>query len=70
MDVSVVVPVLDEEESLPHLYDLEILRALQASDGNLRVVCFRRNYGQTAALAAGFDRAQGEIVITIDADLR
>lgn len=96
MDVSVVVPVLNEEDSLPLLHDslskvlsesglsyeiivvddgstdrsLEILRELQAGDANLRVVCFRRNYGQTAAFAAGFDRAQGDIVITIDADLQ
>ena len=96
MDISVVVPVLNEEESLPLLHEaltevlsdsgssyeiivvddgstdrsLEILREIQAQDDNLRVVCFRRNYGQTAAFAAGFDRAQGETVITIDADLQ
>jgi glycosyltransferase involved in cell wall biosynthesis len=91
-----VVPVLNEEESLPLLHEaltevlsesglryeivvvddgstdrsLEILREIQAQDEHLRVVCFRRNYGQTAAFAAGFDRAQGETVITIDADLQ
>ena len=96
MDISVVVPVLNEEESLPVLHDsltrvltgsglsyeiivvddgstdrsLKILRELQERDGNLRVVCFRRNYGQTAAFAAGFDRAKGDIVVTIDADLQ
>ncbi len=96
MDISVVVPVLNEEESLPLLYEqlvqalseagydyeiiiiddgstdqsFEILRELQARDEHLRVVRFRRNYGQTAAFAAGFDRAQGELVITIDADLQ
>jgi glycosyltransferase involved in cell wall biosynthesis len=96
LDISVVVPVLDEEESLPFLHEsltkvlaesglsyeivvvddgstdrsLQVLRELQARDGNLRVVCFRRNYGQTAAFAAGFDRAQGDVVVTIDADLQ
>ena len=96
LNISVVVPVLNEEESLPLLHEsltevlsasdwsyeiivvddgstdrsVEILRELQAQDENLRVVRFRRNYGQTAAFAAGFDRAQGEIVITIDADLQ
>ena len=43
---------------------------MQARDERLWVVRFRRNYGQTAAFAAGFDRAQGEVVITIDADLQ
>lgn len=96
MDISVVVPVLNEEESLSLLYEqlvealteagydyeiiiiddgstdrsFEILRELQARDEHLRVVRFRRNYGQTAAFVAGFDRAQGELVITIDADLQ
>ena len=96
MDLSVVVPVFNEQESLPLLYQrltevlaesgysyeiivaddgstdgsFDILRKLQADDDRLRVVRFRRNYGQTAAFAAGFDRAQGTIVITIDADLQ
>lgn len=96
MDISVVVPVLNEEESLPLLYEsltaalaeggwtyeilvvddgstdrsFEVLRELQHQDKRVRVVRFRRNYGQTAAFAAGFDRAQGEVVITIDADLQ
>lgn len=96
MDISVVVPVLNEEDSFPLLYQgltevlsrsgysyeiivvddgstdrsFEIMRELQAQDGHLRVVRFRRNYGQTAAFAAGFDRAQGDVVVTIDADLQ
>lgn len=40
------------------------------SDPRLRIVRFRRNFGQTAAFSAGFDRARGEVVITIDADLQ
>lgn len=96
MDISVVVPVLNEEESLPHLHQkltealaasgysyeivivddgstdrsFEIMCQLQHQDPHLRVVRFRRNYGQTAAFTAGFDRARGDVVITIDADLQ
>jgi glycosyltransferase involved in cell wall biosynthesis len=96
LDISVVVPVLNEEENLPILHQrltealagngysyeiiivddgstdrsFDIMRELQAQDDRLRVVRFRRNYGQTAAFAAGFDRARGDVVITIDADLQ
>jgi glycosyltransferase involved in cell wall biosynthesis len=96
VDITVVVPVLNEEESLPILhqqltealagsgytYELvfvddgstdrsfEVMQELHAQDELLRVVRFRRNYGQTAAFAAGFDRARGDVVITIDADLQ
>lgn len=48
----------------------EILRELQRERRGLRVIRFRRNFGQTAAFAAGFEHAQGEWVITIDADLQ
>lgn len=47
---------------------LRVLRELQAGDSHLRIVRFRRNFGQTAAFAAGFDHARGRVVITIDAD--
>jgi len=47
---------------------LEVLRRLQKEDPHLRIIRFRRNFGQTAAFAAGFDHARGRIVITIDAD--
>ena len=46
------------------------LRRLQASDPRIKVIRFRRNFGQTAALSAGFDRARGEIIVTLDADLQ
>lgn len=48
----------------------EILRRLAADDPNLRVVLFRRNYGQTAAMAAGFDYARGSTLVTMDGDLQ
>jgi dolichol-phosphate mannosyltransferase len=48
----------------------EILRALAARDPRLRLVRFRRNAGQTAALAAGFRAARGPVVVTMDADLQ
>lgn len=49
-------------------YDL--LNAVQARDSRWHIIHFRRNFGQTAAMAAGFDAARGEIVVTIDADLQ
>jgi glycosyltransferase involved in cell wall biosynthesis len=94
--LSIVVPIHDEQESIPHLYarltavlgelgypyevlavddgsqdhSFAILRDLARDDQRLRVVRLRRNFGQTAAFAAGFDRARGQVVITIDADLQ
>ncbi len=49
---------------------LRRLLELQQDDPALRVVKFRRNFGQTAALAAGFDVSQGEVVVTLDGDLQ
>ncbi len=94
--LSIVLPIYNEAESLPYLLDelvpalenigqsfeiiciddgsrdgsFEALKKLRAQDQRVRIVQFRRNFGQTAAFAAGFDRAQGEIVITMDADLQ
>ncbi|MDI3340879.1 MAG: glycosyltransferase family 2 protein [Sphaerobacter sp.] len=94
--VSVVVPLLDEAESLEPLYreltatldalDLpyeiifvddgstdgssRVLRALHAADPRVQVIQFRRNFGKSAALAAGFAAASGDAVITLDADLQ
>jgi glycosyltransferase involved in cell wall biosynthesis len=48
----------------------EILRGLQAGDGHVRVIQFRRNFGQTAAFAAGFALARGRVIVTSDADLQ
>ena len=94
--LSVVIPIHDEEESIPYLYErltkvlgdlgypyeliavddgsqdrsFMLLRDLAREDRRLRVVRLRRNFGQTAGFAAGFDRARGQVVITIDADLQ
>ncbi|MCY3573283.1 MAG: glycosyltransferase family 2 protein [Chloroflexi bacterium] len=48
----------------------KLLNALQARDQRWHIIHFRRNFGQTAAMAAGFDAARGEIVVTMDADLQ
>jgi glycosyltransferase involved in cell wall biosynthesis len=93
--VSVVVPLLNEEDNIQPLYQqlthilsdkynyeiifiddgstdnsLNILRGLQKSDPKLRIISFRRNFGQTSALSAGFEHAKGDIVVAIDADLQ
>ncbi len=49
---------------------VENLASVAATDSRVRIVSFRRNFGQTAAMAAGFDYAQGEIVVTLDGDLQ
>ena len=54
--------------SVDRSYDL--LNAMQEKDPRWQIIHFRRNFGQTAAMAAGFDAARGEIVVTIDADLQ
>jgi glycosyltransferase involved in cell wall biosynthesis len=46
------------------------LKRLRAGDRRVKVIRFRKNFGQTAALAAGFDHARGEVIITLDADLQ
>ena len=48
----------------------QVLERLHAQDESIRVIRFRRNFGQTAALAAGLDHAQGEIIVTMDGDLQ
>src|SRR5574341_1217311 len=48
----------------------ELLRTLTEVDPRLKVIRLRRNFGQTAALAAGFELAQGEVIVAMDGDLQ
>ncbi len=94
--ISVVIPTLNEAESLEQLhrelddvakqhgYQLQIIfvddgstddtwkiiEQLAAADARVLGIRFRRNFGKAAALSAGFDAAEGEIIITMDADLQ
>lgn len=93
-DLSVVIPVYNEEKNLNGLYrelsevleDLGLtyevlfiddgsvdgsyaqLESLHAQDERVKVIQFRRNFGQTAAFSAGFDYASGDLIVTLDAD--
>ena len=96
MDISVVVPLYNEEESLPELaawirrvmeangfsYEVvfvddgstdgswNVIKELAAENPNIKGVSFSRNYGKSPALNTGFARAEGDVVITMDADLQ
>jgi glycosyltransferase involved in cell wall biosynthesis len=96
MDISVVIPLYNEAESLPELhawiervmkhhgftYEIifisdgstdrswEIIEALQKQSPCVKGIKFRRNYGKSPALHCGFQRAQGDVIITMDADLQ
>uniref|UniRef100_UPI0032166A18 glycosyltransferase family 2 protein n=1 Tax=uncultured Draconibacterium sp. TaxID=1573823 RepID=UPI0032166A18 len=96
MDISVVVPLFNEEDSIPELttwikkvmeknnfsYEImmiddgsrdnswEVIKKLQKDNPLIKGIKFRRNYGKSAALYCGFDAVQGDVVITMDADLQ
>ncbi len=96
MDISVIVPLYNEEESLKELLQRihesldaaglsfevifvndgstdnswSVIEGLSSSDKSVHGICFRRNYGKSAALYCGFEAAKGDVVITMDADLQ
>ena len=96
MDISVVIPLYNEEESLPELYSWiervmnandftfevifindgstdrswEVITQLKNDSKYVKAIKFRRNYGKSPALYCGFKEAQGDVVITMDADLQ
>src|SRR6267154_186416 len=72
VELTVVIPIKNESASLVELHRefTEILARLQAVDPRLRVIRFRRNFGQTAAFAAGFAHARGRLIVTSDGDLQ
>ena len=96
MDISVIVPLYNEAESLPELhawikrvmdehhfsYEIlfvndgstddswKVIEALHAANPEVKGIKFRRNYGKSPALFCGFEKAQGDVVITMDADLQ
>jgi len=67
---------LDEEYEIIIVDDgsvdgsFQVLRQLHSDDPHLKVVRLRRNFGQSAAFSAGFDRARGQVIVTLDADLQ
>ncbi|MCC6584031.1 MAG: glycosyltransferase family 2 protein [Chitinophagales bacterium] len=96
MNISVVIPLLNEEESLPELFSWiekvmtehqfsyeviavddgskddswKVIQAQSKQNPNIKGIQFQRNYGKSAALQVGFEAAQGDVVITMDADLQ
>src|SRR5699024_12414805 len=96
MDISVVIPLLNEQDSLIELYDWvaeimqtnrfsyeiifiddgssddswNIIQSLALKDPNVKGIRFLKNFGKSQALHAGFLKARGDVIITMDADLQ
>jgi glycosyltransferase involved in cell wall biosynthesis len=96
MDLSIIIPLFNEEESLPELcawiekvmqanhysYEViliddgstdtswQVIEKLRSANSNIKGIKFQRNYGKSAALNEGFKAAQGDVIITMDADMQ
>ncbi len=96
MNISVVIPLLNEQESLKELYDWiakvmqsnsfsyeiifiddgstdaswKVIKDLASKDDNIKGIRFLKNFGKSQALHAGFEKASGDVIITMDADLQ
>jgi glycosyltransferase involved in cell wall biosynthesis len=96
LELSVVIPLYNEEENIPLLYNelsaalneiglsyevividdgskdssFATLKAIHENDSRWKIIRFRRNFGQTAGMAAGFEASCGKVIVTIDADLQ
>ena len=96
MNLSVVIPLFNEQDSLSELHERiikmmnennfsyeiifiddgsrdnswKVIESISARDKNVKAISFSRNYGKSPALFVGFEKAEGDVIITMDADLQ